>query len=269
MKKFLKSILVLSSFLLFIINITLSQTNGIFWQVKSNTTTVYILGSIHYGTNRLYPFMNEIEEAFKDSQVLVVEADITAPNLVNKIQEAISYKGLYPFNDSIKNHVSEETFKLLEEYFGKENLERLKFFKPWVFYFLIGPKDIDLDPNLGVDMYFTKKAKDLGKEIIEIEGIDYQIDLFVSFPEREQENLVKMSLLDLKKGDYKDRINSLIEAYIKGDDKKIWDLIFGEYLENPDFKFFYEKFYLERNKNMIEKIREYLKDDKIYFIVVG
>ncbi len=269
MKKFLKRVLTLSCFLLFIISITLSQTNGVFWRIESPTTIVYILGSIHYGNNKLYPLINEIEEAFKNSQVLVLEANITDPNLASKIQEAILYKGLYPFNDSIKNHISEETFRLLEEYFGKNDLERLKFFKPWVFYFLIGPKDVDLDPNLGIDMYFAKKAEGLGKEIIEIEGIDYQIDLFANFSEKEQENLIKISLLDLKRGDYKDRINSLIEAYIKGDDEKIWDLVFEEYLENPDLKFFYEKFYLERNKNMTEKIREYLQDNKIYFVIVG
>ncbi len=59
--------------------------------------------------------MDDIEEAFKNSQVLFVEADITDSNLINKIQEAFLYKGLYSFNDSIKNHVSEETLKLLEE----------------------------------------------------------------------------------------------------------------------------------------------------------
>ncbi len=42
-----------------------------------------------------------------------------------------------------------------------------------------------------------------------------------------------------------------------------------EYSKTPEYKYFYEKFYLERNKLMLEKIKNFLKDKKIYFIVIG
>ncbi len=139
--------------------------------------------------------MNEIEEAFKKSQVLVVEADITNPNLSYKLQEAILKKGIYLPNDSIRNHISEEVFKLLEEYFGEELLKSLEMFKPWVLYFLIGPENIDLNPKLGIDMYFIEKAKNFRREIIEMEGINHQINLFSDFSEKDQENLIKRIIM--------------------------------------------------------------------------
>ncbi len=52
------------------------------WKVQSKTSTVYVLGSIHFMKKEAYPLNKNIEDAFDKSDVLVVEANI---NDINKL----------------------------------------------------------------------------------------------------------------------------------------------------------------------------------------
>lgn len=272
MIKILKS-KVLTVFLLALflitLNISIAQTKGVFYEINSSSTTVYILGSVHFGNERIYPLQDEIEKAFENSDFLVVEADILSLSSLIKVQKAINLKGMYPEGDSIKNHISPETYKLLEEYYSPQVLKTIERYKPWVFAFLIAPSDIDLDPKFGIDFYFLNKAKVLKKQIIELEGVDYQLDLFTEIPEDLMEKFLKLSLLEVVKDEYKQKLIDLIDAYIDGDEEKIWNIAVKDYAENPEYRYFYEKLFLERNIKMVEKIEEFLKDNKRYFIIVG
>jgi len=45
------------------------------WKISSPTTTVYLLGSVHMARQKLYPLDRAIEDAFAQSEHLVVELD--------------------------------------------------------------------------------------------------------------------------------------------------------------------------------------------------
>jgi hypothetical protein len=47
------------------------------WEVMSLSNRVYLYGTVHAGKKEWFPLDRAIEDAFVDSQVLVVEADIT------------------------------------------------------------------------------------------------------------------------------------------------------------------------------------------------
>src|SRR6478672_7160250 len=48
--------------------------NGLMWKATSATNTVYLLGSIHLASPDMYPLPAQIEAAFRNSAVLIVEA---------------------------------------------------------------------------------------------------------------------------------------------------------------------------------------------------
>jgi len=265
-----KALLIFLSVLFLIsVNISIAQTKGVFYEIRSSSNIIYLLGSIHLGNEGMYPIRDEIEDAFERSDFLVVEADILDLSSLLKVQKAINLKGMYPKGDSIKNHISAETYNMLEEYFSPQVLKTLEMFKPWVFLFLISPKDIDLNPQYGVDLYFLKKAKSIKKPIIELEGIYFQIDLFSGFPEDLLETYLKLSLLEVVKDKYKQKYEEMIDAYIKGDEEKLWEVVIKDYVEKSEYRYLYEKLFVERNVNMAEKIKEFLKDNKTYFVIVG
>ena len=43
------------------------------WKTQSDTATVYLLGSVHMGVQSMYPMPQSIENAYKDSEIVVVE----------------------------------------------------------------------------------------------------------------------------------------------------------------------------------------------------
>ena len=54
-----------------------ATTKHFLWEVASLTNRIYLYGTIHAGRKEWFPLPAAIEDAFNDSAVLVVEADIT------------------------------------------------------------------------------------------------------------------------------------------------------------------------------------------------
>ncbi|UKS27336.1 TraB/GumN family protein [Paenibacillus sp. HWE-109] len=53
----------------------LSESRGFLWKVENKGNTVYLLGSIHYVLEGMYPLRREIEKAFQAADYLGVELE--------------------------------------------------------------------------------------------------------------------------------------------------------------------------------------------------
>src|SRR5512141_292401 len=81
------------------------------WQVRSKSTAVYVLGSVHVAKPDMYPLPGRIEESFAKAAALALEADPTKagdPNLLSRMLSA----ALYPDNGTLKEHLSQKTYEL-------------------------------------------------------------------------------------------------------------------------------------------------------------
>src|SRR3954470_24205337 len=110
------------------------STKKLFWKVTSDKGgEVYLLGSVHVGTDDMYPLPKEIEDAFKKSDALAVEADVEKVDPA-KIQALVLSKGRYEGEDNLETKLSKESWKKLEAYCEKESvpLDQLKPMKPWL-----------------------------------------------------------------------------------------------------------------------------------------
>src|SRR5713226_3981730 len=59
---------------------TLNQTNAatrdFLWKISGKQNTIYLVGSVHMLTKDYYPLSPALDTAFKDSNLLVEEADL-------------------------------------------------------------------------------------------------------------------------------------------------------------------------------------------------
>jgi uncharacterized protein YbaP (TraB family) len=62
------------------------------WEVKSDTATVYLFGTIHVGKKDMYPLAPLIEQALAASEALAVEADVEARSGSIEAAQATMYK---------------------------------------------------------------------------------------------------------------------------------------------------------------------------------
>ncbi|MCL1804974.1 MAG: TraB/GumN family protein [Clostridiales bacterium] len=273
------------------------DAKGFFWKVEGETNTVYLLGSIHISDGSLYPLSRPIEAAFAETDRLAVEADISTMSEAETI--LMLTMGMYDpgSGETIKDHVPAEVYEMLAEICEAFDIpeEMYDNMKPWLLNLMLqglamAGDDID-GANLGIDMHFLRKAHAQGKEIIELESMVFQYNMFNEFSDELQVLQLTQTLSALVPGDGSEEEepdeeelaaaeNAIREALImlleivKAGDEETLGLILGvdmEYEDPLDIEF-NKIFLVDRNAGMAEKIHGFLSDEEDtadYFVVVG
>jgi uncharacterized protein len=268
MRKKASEILLVFCIIFFLISSAYAEKTFL-WKVQSKTTTVYILGSIHFMKKEMYPLDKKIEDAFDKTQILAVEANV---NDVSKIDiQKLLETAFYTGNDTLENHVSKETYELVKKEFEGTGLPILVINKqkPWILALTLTSLDLarsGYDPEYGIDMHFLSEAS-VRKEIKELESIDYQINLLSGFSDMDQEAFLLYTLKDLNSLDTE--VDQLIRTWKTGDAKGMESLLIKSFHEDQKLTSVYEKLLYERNRNMVLKIEGFLKTAESHFVIVG
>ncbi|NOQ90455.1 MAG: hypothetical protein GQ549_05875 [Gammaproteobacteria bacterium] len=299
----------LSLFLLFVFSsVHAADDRAFFWQVNSDTATVYLMGSIHFADKSFYPLRKEIEHAFSRSDALVVELDISKVDseVYNRL---LSQRGIYNDGTTIKDVVSDETWLQLRQRLQYLNIpyDSIKSYKPGILVLTLSAVQVmkmGFDPELGIDAYFLSKAavqhqfdqaesvtaeseqskseQGRPKQIIELETLEQQINLFLNIPDGEL--LLKESLYSLDEAEL--LMADMVRYWKKGDEALMNKLLFEDALtEYPASSDIYDDLFYQRNQQMVSKIDAMLSgrlpyspqaspqaksgQQKSYFVVVG
>jgi uncharacterized protein YbaP (TraB family) len=240
------------------------------WQISSDTSTVYLLGSIHVASAGIYPLDSTIEDAFQLTDYLVVEVNTKEVDAVESAELLIEY-GSYTAGGSLQDNLSEDLYVKLEAQLAQQglNIAELDMFRPWVVYSLLEQlqmQELGYASEYGIDLYFMEKAAQADKAIIELETAEYQFELMSSLLD---ETIVLLLEEDITEPVTEDDLDMLFEAWENGDAAEMESLVFESLTEEPALALFYDKAYEERNISWVEKIEEFLADEETYFVVVG
>ena len=244
---------------------------NILWEVKSNTNLVYLFGSFHVASEKMYPLNQRIEKAFEESDCLVVEADVGDTEKSRKAQEIMMKKAMYLQGRSLKENIPEELYvKLIEEVkrFGM-GAQHINVMKPWFLSMTITVLQLAKlghQPKFGMDLYFLNKARNK-KEILELESLEFSINMMSGFSPELQILYLEDTLEGIPA--MKEQMEELLAYWREGNVENFTEFFFKLLDESPKLKPLYKEMFSERNKKMAVKIEEYLKDEKTYFVVVG
>lgn len=239
------------------------------WKIITPNSTAYILGSIHLMQPEMYPLPPAIETAFKSSDSLVVEVNLNNVDMV-KAANMIASSAIYTDNRTLKSSVSDSTYRQAEAKLRETGLDISIFqkTKPWMVAMTltdISLRRLGFDPMHGIDNYFLKKSGT--KKIIELESFDFQISLFNTFTDREDELFLIYTIKDLH--NLSNDMHSLITSWRAGDAATLERLITSGIQDAPELQQVYRRLFTERNFSMTSKIESILKNRGTYFIVVG
>ncbi len=246
----------------------LSQDRTCVWRVSSPTSSVYLLGSIHLLTGDDYPLPEEMEKVFDDADAVVFEVNpdsLQSPAL----QTYVLVNAMYEEGKTVKSELGDSVYArahLMAESLGV-NLDLMNAYKPWFVSLslpLIEMQRLGFRPELGVELHFAEKAKRDGKTVLALETARYQVDLFVTLDEERQRDLLIHTLSQLS--DVEKDLAKLVEAWKKGDIAAVENTVNRSLGEYPDI---HERFLLQRNRNWVEQILEFLNDDRDYVVIVG
>jgi uncharacterized protein YbaP (TraB family) len=239
------------------------------WKVQSSRSTVYLLGSIHFMKEDVYPLNQTIENAYESSDKLVVEANI---NDLGKLDlRTLADRAFYKNDDHVEKHVSPETYRLIK----KESkalgmpIELLRMQKPWFLALSFQAMELvrlGYSPEHGVDYHFLTRAQGK-KKILELESLDEQLRLLSGFSDREQEQFLTYTLETLSSMDR--QVGTMVRAWTFGDAQAMESALSDALPPDPSLAPIVQKLFDDRNLKMTSKIEGYLNSNGSYFVIVG
>ena len=261
---------ILAVFALFIPAVHAFNDRALFWQVQSDTATIYLLGSIHYADESFYPLRNDIERAFSASDHLVVEINIDADKAM-RYRELIRQKGSYAGDRTIRDEISEETYRQLQyrlEHLGMP-LDMVHKQKPGVLVLTLTAVQVmkkGFMPEMGIDAYFLRRASTTNKNVIELETIDEQLDVFLNITDGDL--LLREALFSLNEAEI--QMMDMIFCWKRGDEACLESILFEDALTSyPSFVNIYDILFFRRNEDMANDIKAFLESEGTYFVVIG
>ena len=259
-------------------SIATAQSTPACFEVSSPTGKVYVLGSIHMGRKDFYPLPPAVEEAWKTSKSLAVEADISDPSAMMALAPLM----VCAPPDSLDQQLSAEGWKKVEAHFKNpkiaEGLQKiglpeatLKMFRPWALAMTLTMLPVlqgGFDLSSGIDLHFLQRAKGEKRAILQLESADFQAKLLSGLSKATQEAFLLETLEGLDSGKASQELTKLVEVWAKGDLKQIHRLS-QEASTNPEMKVWMRSLLEARHPGMVEKIAGYLASPDPTFVVVG
>ncbi|MCK7597117.1 TraB/GumN family protein [Microbulbifer sp. CAU 1566] len=248
-----------------------ANDRGLLLEAKKGEQTLYLLGSIHLADQSFYPLRTTIEEAYKKSDALVVEADIIAMESDPKLQQQVMLESLYPPGDQLKNHISPKVYAQLQAWLRERNLPEENFnrLRPAIAMITLSLMEMQargLDPTAGIDRHFLTQAHRGKKPILELESVLQQLHMLNSLDQPElylQQTLEQLSEMDTF-------VPRITKAWKSGDQDALYNLVIVEgQKEHPEFTKLYELLFYQRNREMAKKIEALSQQHKSLFVVVG
>src|SRR5207249_10532981 len=101
------------------------------WKASGKQSVVYLVGSVHMLTKDYYPLNPAFDSAFKESDLLVEEADL-GEMLGAEAQMSVLLRGRLPTDQTLEKVVSPETYAQVSKHITAHGLpiELLKQLKP-------------------------------------------------------------------------------------------------------------------------------------------
>ncbi len=251
---------------------------------SNNGGEVWLFGSIHVGTDDMYPLPDYVNNAYNEAESLAVECDIVAAEEDLSALMSIYQKAMYLDGTTIKDHISDELYKnsvkILEDnnyYFSMLDYYTPVMWSTFIENFIY--TKYGYDSQKGIDMHLLNLAKENDKNIIEIESIESQFSMLAGFDEELQIMLLESAVEDYDSEESKAYLNSLVSAWVSGNEKTITELLYeeddtesaDEYTEEEIklLEDYNQQMIVDRNILMTDFAENSLKDGDSVFICVG
>ncbi|RUO24049.1 TraB/GumN family protein [Aliidiomarina minuta] len=236
---------------------------SLLWKVSGNELTQpsYLFGTIHVICEDRFIMNDAIEDAFEQSETLVMELDISAPGTMQRLQALmVNEEGPY-----LDRYLSEEQLETIDAYF-RENLgagvAQLGGLKPMALNSMVMIGGLPCADTTSYEVYFMEQADEQEIPIVALEDVDFQMGLFDEIPLQEQVDWLWEMISDSETGEA--LMESMVQAYAEQDLDALMEIM----MDDPQFNHYMEMFIDERNRNWVAPLREQMHESSA-FIAVG
>ncbi len=258
-----------------------SKVTPLLYKVTDSQGNVaWLFGSIHIGTKDFYPLPEYVLTAFDGSDALAVEVDVLA--LESDLQTQINMMSLMVYTDgtTIQDHIRPDVYEAAVAIIKKSGMyiSALDSYMPVLWYSYVescGIMQAGYDATLGVDYHMLKRAKEQGKEILEVESAIEQYTLLAGLSPELQAFMLENTVAAC--GDpaaYGLALQMLVGAWKKGNEEALAanvnsKPIFFDEEERRLYEEFTQALLTSRDGGMTQFAVDALTSGKEVFICVG
>lgn len=238
------------------------QDSSLLWKVSGNglEKESYLFGTIHIICKSDFVMDERISSAFESTEDLIMELDMSDPQLQLKMQQVSMNPGMKNIKEEIEAPLATSLDEFLLKNYGA-GLDQLGILKPFVLSSMVLIKALPCPAIESYEAYFTEKAADLAMPIVGLETVEFQVGIFDEIPQDLQlQELGKMLSEEYSQGEFQ----SMISAYLSEDLLALDNIMTSSGMMSE-----YRSVLLDgRNKTWIPTIEEAMKSKSV-FVAVG
>jgi len=238
------------------------------WSIPGAHNTVYLAGSVHALPREHAELSPQLERAYSAAKVIVMEVDLDDLNPLEAVQYVTS-NGTLPADQDLAGVMGADRYASVAKLAASLDLPELVIarLEPWAAAMVLTQFALvksGFDPQLGIDMQLTERARTDGKRIDGLETVIDQLSIFDSRSLEDQTKFLVDSTNDVPK--MQEDLGRLVAAWRSGDMRGLEKEFIKERAQAPAL---YDELLGKRNRKWLPQIEALLDDEQDYLVVVG
>ncbi|MFP5419070.1 MAG: TraB/GumN family protein [Gammaproteobacteria bacterium] len=245
---------------------------GLLYKVSKGTRRAYLFGTIHVGKADFFPLDWTTTEALVQSSDLAVELDATQTEHLSATMQRYA---LLPPPQTLATVLPPELLARLNTQLDTLKIPRdaVQGLKPWMVTLMLALQSYQqygYSVEYASDIYLTALAREAGKPIVELEGMDEQLQIFDRLSRQEQLAFLEESIAYLEKDLMPGDVQSIVGAWLGNDAVALQKTVMKSYRDHPrSSRWIKPKLFSERNVRMAHKVNRMLEQGRAPFVAVG
>jgi uncharacterized protein YbaP (TraB family) len=236
------------------------------WELTHEGRTLYLLGSVHLLRPDVYPLDEAIYAAFEEAEVVAFELDF---DQMMAAAPMMMQRGTFDDGRTLRQVLPAEVYAELEAQVRATPLpmEAVERMKPWMASLALSSLVLQqggFEAAAGIDLHFHERARAAGMEIIGLETMEDQIDVFEGMSEEAQVAMLRSTLEQLD--ETVAELDAATELWRRGDTEGL-AAMFVEQMGDQEEAM--ERLLFARNRAWIPEIETLLERPQTAIVIVG
>lgn len=241
----------------------------VFWRLdKPGGGQLFLLGSLHFGDERLYPLPATVEQAYQSCDRVVFETDLRLtrqPEFAEMMRRKAEWVAPTTLGDALAPDAL-AALRATARGLGVEPawLERYRAWYCANQLMSIALRRAGVDPLRGIDQVFCTRTLADGKSTEALETPEFQVDLFAALADGQAAALLTESLAEVSQ--VREFVERMLNAYLDGDLGALEQLIAASFDGVPDLQ---RRFLTDRNAAWMAPLQACSRRPGTDLVIVG
>ncbi|HUQ51536.1 MAG TPA: TraB/GumN family protein [Gammaproteobacteria bacterium] len=239
------------------------------WRMTgANGAEVTLLGSMHVLRPSDHPLPVSVDALIDRAEIIVREIDMDDVDAAAQ-QRLILETAMLPQGTVLANVIDEKVYEQLEQNAAQlgVDLKLLERFEPWFLSVTLldqGLRKFGFQAERGVEQYVLGRARRTNKQIVGLETLEFQLNIFDSLSRQSQQAMLEQTLAEIDEAE--PALRAMADAWRDGE----LETLSVELLDDFDgFPGLYETLVADRNRTWVPALERMLTEGRRYLVVVG